>query len=85
MYELYPAMAPVANSSELLDINRNFTVAPGLGRSAKLQAGYQMIALGMTLGVALIGGAITGGWCYQCDVSAAVDFIYKCAVNVTVD
>ena len=55
LYEHYKAMAP-KNISE----NHNFVAPPGEGRTAGQQAGYQLIALGVTLVIAIVGGLITG-------------------------
>ena len=38
----------------------NGTVPAGDGRSASTQAGYQIAGLGMTLGMAIVSGIITG-------------------------
>ena len=35
-------------------------MAPGKGRSAKAQAGYQIAGLAVALGISVIGGIITG-------------------------
>lgn len=60
LYEIFPARAPLANSTEFNQINANFTIQPGLGRSAAAQGGYQFLAMIVTLIVALITGALTG-------------------------
>ena len=43
---------------ELEKIGVEFT--PGDGRTAKMQAAYQIACLAVTVGIALIGGFITG-------------------------
>ncbi|KAH3796917.1 ammonium transporter Rh type A-like isoform X2 [Dreissena polymorpha] len=61
LYEVFPLMVPMANTTEfetavdLYDVTR-----PGSGRSAIIQGGYQMLALVLTLVIAVVGGAITG-------------------------
>ena len=62
LYEIYPARAPSeGNSTALQQIQAALPeVSPGDGRSAGTQAGYQAAALALTLGFALVTGAITG-------------------------
>ena len=60
LYEIFPARAPVANSTELLAINANLTVAAGDGRTATMQAGMQVVALVVTMVIAIVGGVLTG-------------------------
>ncbi|XP_074652649.1 ammonium transporter Rh type B-B-like [Tubulanus polymorphus] len=60
LYQIFPAMAPVKNSTELAELQKTLSVDPGLGRTAAQQALFQLATLGMTLGMALVGGAITG-------------------------
>lgn len=57
LYEYYPARAP-ANETELVDLG--LKVPLGTGRGAGEQAGFQLAALAVTIGMALVGGAITG-------------------------
>ena len=61
LYRQFPARAPLANTTEFLEI-RKYTnsVEPGLGRTASEQAGYQMVALCVTLAIAVVGGVVTG-------------------------
>lgn len=60
LYQIFPRRAPEAGD-ELTKINEVFSlVSAGEGRSAGMQAGFQAIALVMTLGVAIVGGALTG-------------------------
>lgn len=61
VYEIFPMMIPASNTSELVTAMANFSVtAPGPGRSATTQGGFQMLALVVTMIVAIVGGAITG-------------------------
>lgn len=61
VYEMFPAMAPLANTTELHRLQEKFTpIEAGLGWSASTQAGYQLGALGVTLAMAISTGAITG-------------------------
>ena len=49
------------NTTELADIQAHLSgIEAGDGRSASLQAGYQLIALLVTLVIAIATGAITG-------------------------
>lgn len=60
LYQIFPARAP-ANGSELLDINMELAgVEGGDGRTAGLQAGFQMVALAVTLVLAIVSGLIVG-------------------------
>ena len=59
---MFPARAPLANSTELLDIQKHLEVEPGFNRSALGQGGYQMAALGVTMLIAIFSGVITGKW-----------------------
>ncbi|OQR78239.1 hypothetical protein BIW11_00338, partial [Tropilaelaps mercedesae] len=57
----YPARAPVANSTDLKELQQfktNFQAGRGL--TAQEQAVQQLYALGTTLGIALLAGAFTG-------------------------
>jgi ammonium transporter Rh len=62
LYAFYPSRIPMSNSTEY----KNYTLAyteysqGGMGRTALQQGGYQMAALAMTLGVAIVSGVITG-------------------------
>ncbi|XP_022242749.1 ammonium transporter Rh type B-like [Limulus polyphemus] len=61
LYEIFGYMSPAANSSKLAEIQSQYTeIEPGKGRTASLQAGYQLIALVTTLAVAIGGGIVTG-------------------------
>ena len=65
LYKIFPAMVPEDISND--DYFSKLDVEPGLGRDANTQALYQLAALGVTLGISLVGGAITGRslllWC----------------------
>lgn len=56
LYEIYPARA----SPNMSATAEYIFLKPGLGRSALEQAGYQMLAVGVTLIFAVISGLITG-------------------------
>ena len=61
LYQLFPQRAPEEDTDELAKIQEVFSmVSGGKNRSAGMQAGFQAIALVMTLGVAIVGGVITG-------------------------
>ncbi|CAL1531987.1 unnamed protein product [Lymnaea stagnalis] len=60
LYRQFPAMAPNASSPEWEELKDFLEVKSGKGRSASEQAGYQLIALGVTLGFALAGGLFVG-------------------------
>jgi hypothetical protein len=60
LYLRYPARAPTA-SDEYDKLDRlQIGILPGSGRSGMEQAMFQLAALGVTLGISLIGGALTG-------------------------
>ena len=60
LYEIYPGRAP-ANVSDLALIQKHLPeLEAGTGRSASVQAGYQMAALVTTLLFASVSGGITG-------------------------
>lgn len=58
LYEIYPARIPEVNSTDF--ISQGLTFETGLGRSGLEQAGFQLIALLITIGIALVAGALTG-------------------------
>ncbi|KAL5019945.1 hypothetical protein ScPMuIL_002837 [Solemya velum] len=59
--DIFPAMAPVDNSTLLQEIHSNFTgVVAGMGRTGAEQGGYQLAALVLTLVLAIVGGIVTG-------------------------
>lgn len=67
LYEFFPARVPVANTTEFNTLNTSFvghnfgeSLDPGYGRSALSQAGYQALALNVTILIAIVGGVITG-------------------------
>ena len=51
LFEIFPEMAAS---------NATGSVMPGSDRSATVQGGYQMLALVITLAIAIVGGIITG-------------------------
>lgn len=61
MYEIFPLMVPMGNTTEFNETVADFTfVEPGAGRTGVTQGGFQMLALVITLVIAIVGGAITG-------------------------
>lgn len=56
LHKFYPSMAPLLNST---DTAASADVS-GLGRTPLQQSGYQLAAMGVTLGLAIVGGALTG-------------------------
>lgn len=60
LYQQFPARAPAENSSQTHDNPGLSLLIPGDGRSAGDQAGFQLLALGVTLVIAVAGGLITG-------------------------
>ena len=52
MFSFYPSRIPPINSTEYISFNLESTIYKdgGDGRSASTQAGYQIAALGLTLG-----------------------------------
>jgi ammonium transporter Rh len=57
LYEIYPARAD-ANMTATAEYN---FLKPGLGRTAGEQAGYQILALVVTVVLAIVSGILTGG------------------------
>ena len=58
---MFGARAPARNTTEfhdLIKIEVHFT--PGDGRTAREQAAYQFAALAISVGIALLGGLLTG-------------------------
>lgn len=60
LYQQFPARAPAKNSSQAHDNPALSLLTPGDGRSAGDQAGFQLLALGITIVIAVVGGLITG-------------------------
>ncbi|XP_046383538.1 ammonium transporter Rh type A isoform X1 [Ischnura elegans] len=61
LYLQFPARAPPANSSEYTEIFQALnSVQPGDNRSAQAQAGYQLLALGCTMVIAIVAGLVMG-------------------------
>ena len=53
-------MVPAANTTEYEMLSADLAVEPGLGRTNSSQALWQLAALGATIGIAIVGGVITG-------------------------
>ncbi|KAH9504560.1 hypothetical protein Btru_063191 [Bulinus truncatus] len=60
LYRQFPAMAPPVSSPDWIRLRNYGDITAGQGRSAKKQALYQLLALGVTLGFALFGGLLVG-------------------------
>lgn len=57
LYEMFPARRPATNTSDFIGTkDEDF----GLGRSGMQQGGFQIVALVVTLCIAVVGGLITG-------------------------
>ncbi|XP_061935703.1 ammonium transporter Rh type B isoform X2 [Apis cerana] len=59
LYEIFPARAP-NSETKLAEMRNNYDISAGLNRTAGQQAAYQLLALIITLGIAIISGLITG-------------------------
>ena len=59
LFLVFPARAPTS-ASELTAAQVGLGVGTGEGRSAAVQAGYQLACLATTLAIAIVGGLITG-------------------------
>ena len=61
LFNLWGARAPKINTTEYYDlVKMGVPFDAGDGRSAKAQAGYQIAGLAVALGIAIIGGIVTG-------------------------
>ncbi|XP_058797600.1 ammonium transporter Rh type B-B isoform X2 [Phymastichus coffea] len=61
LYEIFPARVPsLGQNLTMLNDNYNTVFKPGLNRSAAQQAAYQLLALAVTLGIAVVSGLLTG-------------------------
>ena len=62
LYKFYPTLVPAYNSSDYNAYNLNGTEfsAGGDGRTPVQQGGFQIAGLALTLGMAIVGGLITG-------------------------
>ncbi|CAI9737590.1 ammonium transporter Rh type A-like [Octopus vulgaris] len=60
LYEHFPFRLPASNGTEFIRIGSSMSIELGAGRSAIEQGGYQMLALVITLAIAVVGGALTG-------------------------
>ncbi|KAG7197375.1 hypothetical protein KM043_018482 [Ampulex compressa] len=59
LYEIFPARAP-SSEAKLAEMRDNYGISAGLNRTAAQQAGYQLLALAVTLGISVVSGLITG-------------------------
>ncbi|XP_060063556.1 ammonium transporter Rh type A-like [Ylistrum balloti] len=62
LFEVFPGIAPKYNTSDYEQYHDALQSgwSAGLGRSPHEQGGYQFAALGLTLVIAIVGGALTG-------------------------
>ncbi|CAD5113067.1 DgyrCDS2262 [Dimorphilus gyrociliatus] len=60
LYIIYPSRAPVEGILKSNLTNEDYLIEPGSGRSASSQALYQLAAIFVTLGIAILGGVVTG-------------------------
>ncbi|KAK9304112.1 hypothetical protein QLX08_004388 [Tetragonisca angustula] len=59
LYEIFPARAP-SSEAKLAEMRDNYGISAGLNRTAGEQAGYQLLVLAITVGIAIVSGLITG-------------------------
>ncbi|XP_052804715.1 ammonium transporter Rh type B-like isoform X1 [Mya arenaria] len=60
MYEIFPYTVPATGADFDALVQRYPDLEPGKGWSSGKQGGYQMLALVITLGIAIVGGILTG-------------------------
>ncbi|OWF53145.1 ammonium transporter Rh type A-like [Mizuhopecten yessoensis] len=62
LFEIFPGIAPTYNSTDYTKYHDGLQSgwSAGLGRTSHEQGGYQFAALGVTLVIAIVGGALTG-------------------------
>ena len=53
-------MVPAANTTAYIHLASSYAVEPSLGRSPGTQALWQLVALVVTIGMAVASGCITG-------------------------
>ena len=61
-------MVPAANTTEYIQLASSYAVEPSLGRSPGTQAVWQLVALVVTIGMAVASGCITGNCHHYSDV-----------------
>ncbi|XP_018301485.1 rhesus blood group-associated glycoprotein Rh50 isoform X1 [Mycetomoellerius zeteki] len=59
LYEIFPARAP-SSELKISEMRDNYGISTGYNRTAYQQAGYQLLALAVTLGISIVSGLITG-------------------------
>ncbi|XP_053997429.1 ammonium transporter Rh type B isoform X1 [Hylaeus anthracinus] len=59
LYRIFPARAP-SSDIKLASIKDNYDILAGLDRTAGQQASYQLLALVVTIGIAIVSGLVTG-------------------------
>ncbi|XP_076753082.1 rhesus blood group-associated glycoprotein Rh50 isoform X2 [Xylocopa sonorina] len=59
LYSIFRARAP-SSEANLAELRDNYGILAGQDRTAGQQAGYQLLALAITIGIAVISGLITG-------------------------
>ena len=60
LYQVYPALVPQNGTAEWEEFNKIYTLEPGKGRTQRQQALWQLCTLGVTIGISLVGGMLTG-------------------------
>ncbi|EDO36089.1 predicted protein [Nematostella vectensis] len=61
LYSVFSARAPMVNTTEYVQLQEmGVAFTPGSGRTARLQGCYQAAGLAAAIGIALIGGLLTG-------------------------
>ncbi|XP_043590277.1 ammonium transporter Rh type A isoform X2 [Bombus pyrosoma] len=59
LYEIFPARAP-NSEAKLAEMRDNYGISAGFNRTAGEQAGYQLLVLVITVGIAIVSGLVTG-------------------------
>ncbi|XP_011688785.1 PREDICTED: ammonium transporter Rh type A isoform X3 [Wasmannia auropunctata] len=59
LYEIFPARAP-SSETKISEMRDDYGISTGFNRTAYQQAGYQLLALAVTLGISIVSGLITG-------------------------
>ncbi|XP_076657688.1 rhesus blood group-associated glycoprotein Rh50 isoform X1 [Halictus rubicundus] len=59
LYEIFQARAP-SSLEKLAEMRDDYNITLGQDRTALQQAGYQLLALAITLGIAIVSGLVTG-------------------------
>ena len=87
LYKLYPARAPLKNTTKLMELQTFADIPPGEDRKASIQALYQLACLGLTILIAIGGGLLTGivyTFIYMHICAYLCIFVHICAYLCTV-